>query len=43
VSCITNLGAGLSDENLTHAHTLQNASRGAAAFESLVAAAVRVL
>lgn len=43
VSCITNMGAGLSDENLTHAHTLQNASRGAAAFERLVAAAVRVL
>ena len=43
VSCITNLGAGLSDENLTHAHTLQNASRGAAAFERLVMASVKVL
>lgn len=43
VSCITNLGAGLSDENLSHAHTLQNASRGAAAFERLVMASVKVL
>jgi xanthosine phosphorylase len=43
VSCITNMGAGLSAENLTHAHTLENASRGAAAFERLVASAVKVL
>lgn len=43
VSCITNMGAGLSDEHLTHAHTLENASRGAAAFERLVIAAVKVL
>ncbi|HVT73823.1 MAG TPA: purine-nucleoside phosphorylase [Lacunisphaera sp.] len=43
VSCITNMGAGLSDEHLTHAHTLENAARGAAAFERLVAAAVKVL
>jgi xanthosine phosphorylase len=43
VSCITNMGAGLSSENLTHAHTLENASRGAAAFEKLVMSAVRVL
>ncbi len=43
ISCITNLGAGLSDENLTHAHTLQNASRGAAAFERLVMASVKVM
>lgn len=43
VSCITNMGAGLSDEHLTHAHTLENASRGAAAFEKLVIAAVKVL
>ncbi|BET68620.1 xanthosine phosphorylase [Opitutales bacterium ASA1] len=43
VSCITNMGAGLSDENLTHAHTIENASRGAAAFERLVTAAVPVL
>ena len=40
VSCITNMGAGLSDENLTHAHTLENAGKGAAAFEQLVLAAV---
>lgn len=43
VSCITNMGAGLSDENLSHAHTLENAGRGAAAFEKLVLAAVKVL
>jgi xanthosine phosphorylase len=43
VSCITNMGAGLSDEHLTHAHTLENASRGAAAFEKLVSSAVKVL
>lgn len=43
VSCITNMGAGLSDENLTHAHTLENASKGAGAFEKLVLAAVEVL
>jgi len=43
VSCITNMGAGLSAENLTHAHTLENASRGAAAFERLVMSAVAVL
>jgi xanthosine phosphorylase len=43
ISCITNMGAGLSDEHLTHAHTLENASRGAAAFEKLVIAAVKVL
>lgn len=41
VSCITNYGAGLSDEHLSHAHTLENAARGAAAFERLVTAAVR--
>ncbi len=40
VSCITNMGAGLSDENLSHAHTLENAGRGAANFEKLVIAAV---
>lgn len=43
VSCITNMGAGLSDENLSHAHTLENASKGAGAFEKLVLAAVKVL
>jgi xanthosine phosphorylase len=43
VSCITNMGAGLSDEDLSHAHTLHNAARGAAAFERLVTSAVKVL
>ncbi len=43
VSCITNMGAGLSDEKLSHAHTLENASKGAAGFEKLVMAAVKVL
>ncbi|AOS46471.1 Purine nucleoside phosphorylase 1 [Lacunisphaera limnophila] len=43
ISCITNMGAGLSAENLTHAHTLENAGKGAAAFERLVLAAVKVL
>jgi xanthosine phosphorylase len=43
VSCITNMGAGLSAENLTHAHTLENAGKGAGAFERLVLAAVKVL
>lgn len=43
VSCITNMGAGLSDENLSHAHTMENASHGAAAFERLVIAAVKLL
>ena len=43
VSCITNMGAGLSDEHLTHAHTLENAARGAAAFERLVTSSVKVL
>ena len=43
ISCITNMGAGLSDENLTHSHTLENAGRGAGAFEQLVLAAVKVL
>lgn len=36
-SCITNMGAGLSDEKLSHSHTLENAGRGAANFEKLVA------
>ena len=43
VSCITNMGAGMSDEKLSHAHTLENASKGAGAFEKLVIAAVKVL
>lgn len=43
ISCLTNMGAGLSDEKLSHAHTLENASKGAGAFEKLVLAAVKVL
>jgi xanthosine phosphorylase len=43
ISCITNMGAGLSDEEITHANTLENAGRGAAAFERLVIAAVKVI
>lgn len=43
VSCITNMGAGLSDEILSHAHTLENAAKAAGAFERLVTAAVKVL
>lgn len=43
ISCITNMGAGLSDEKLSHAHTLEMAARGAGAFEKLVLAAVKVL
>jgi xanthosine phosphorylase len=35
-SLITNMGAGLSDEKLSHAHTLEMAARGAADFEKLV-------
>jgi xanthosine phosphorylase len=40
-SLITNMGAGLSDEKLSHAHTLEMAARGAAAFEKLVAEFVK--
>lgn len=42
-SCITNMGAGLSDETLSHAMTLENAKRGAGAFEKLVMSALPVL
>ncbi|MBI3440516.1 MAG: purine-nucleoside phosphorylase [Proteobacteria bacterium] len=35
-SCITNMGAGLSAERLSHEHTLENAKRGAVSFEKLV-------
>ncbi len=35
-SCITNMGAGLSDEKLSHAHTLENAARAAGSLEKLV-------
>ena len=41
VSCITNMGEGLSDDEINHAKTLENAGRGAAAFERLVIAAVK--
>lgn len=40
-SMITNMGAGLSDEKLSHAHTLESAARGAAHFEALVEAFVQ--
>jgi purine nucleoside phosphorylase len=43
ISCLTNMGAGLSDEILTHAHTLENAAKGAGAFERLVLASLPVL
>lgn len=43
VSCITNMGAGLSDEELSHEHTMRNAAKGAVDFERLVLAAVKVL
>ncbi len=42
-SCITNMGAGLSDEKISHAHTLENAGRGAANFEKLVQEFVTLL
>lgn len=35
-SMITNMGAGLSDEQLSHDHTMAMAARGAAHFEALV-------
>jgi xanthosine phosphorylase len=35
-SCITNMGEGLSDEKLSHEHTLANAKRAAVNFEKLV-------
>jgi xanthosine phosphorylase len=42
-SLITNMGAGLSDEKLSHAHTLEMAARGAADFEKLVTEFVKSL
>jgi len=42
-SCITNLGAGLSDEELSHKLTIENASHGAVNFEKLIAAFVKHL
>lgn len=40
-SCLTNMGAGLSDEELSHDHTLANAGKAAADFEKLVFEFVR--
>lgn len=42
-SLLTNMGAGLSDEKLSHAHTLEMAARGAADFEKLVTEFVRLV
>jgi xanthosine phosphorylase len=42
-SLITNMGAGLSDEKLSHAHTLEMAARGAADFEKMVTEFVKLL
>lgn len=42
-SCITNMGAGLSDESLSHSHTLENAQKVAAQFEKLVAKFIEIL
>lgn len=42
-SMLTNMGAGLSDEQLSHAHTMKMAARGAAAFEKLVTEFVKAL
>ncbi len=39
-SCITNMGAGLSDEKISHKHTLENAGRTAANFEKFVTSAL---
>jgi xanthosine phosphorylase len=42
-SILTNMGAGLSDEQLSHDHTLEMAARGAASFEKLVMEFVKLL
>ena len=42
-SCLTNMGEGLSDEKLSHSHTLENAAHAAASFERLVSHFVRLL
>lgn len=42
-SMLTNMGAGLSDEKLSHAHTLEMAARGAKNFERLVTEFVKTL
>ena len=41
-SMLTNMGAGLSDEKLSHAHTLEMAAKGAADFERLVTEFVKL-
>ncbi|MCC7038639.1 MAG: purine-nucleoside phosphorylase, partial [Alphaproteobacteria bacterium] len=41
-SMLTNMGAGLSDEKLSHAHTLEMAAKGAANFERLVTEFVKL-
>lgn len=43
VSCLTNMGAGLSIENLSHDHTLENAAQAAGGFETLVSRFVELL
>jgi len=42
-SCITNMGAGLSDEKISHEHTLENAARVAVNFEKLLMEALLIL
>lgn len=42
-SCLTNMGEGLSDEKLSHSHTLENAARAARGFEELIARFVTLL
>jgi purine-nucleoside phosphorylase len=43
ISTITNMGAGLSDESISHAHTKAMAPRGAAKFEIILRAFLRNL
>lgn len=42
-SCLTNMGEGLSEEKLSHSHTLENAARAAASFEKLLGHFVTLL
>lgn len=42
-SMLTNMGAGLSDEKLSHSHTLEMAAKGASNFETLVAEFVKAI
>lgn len=42
-SCLTNMGEGLSDEKLSHSHTLENAARAAQGFEKLITHFVTLL